>query len=305
MYTQNSGFSTDFRQNSVLNRLLYANVGVFLIIQVLTLLGRLMKFDSVAIEFAKNWLAVPASLGSLIFKPWTVFTYMFLHLDFWHILFNMLWLYFLGQLFVQFLGERKLWTVYIAGGLAGAVLYILFFNIFPLFADSVPFSKALGASASVMAVIIALGTYAPNFSIRLLILGSVKLKYIAMFWIVFDFFNIASSNAGGHIAHLGGAALGFFFAREWKKNRDITQWVEKSWDVIKAIFVGSGKRNSRMKVQYSKGKTQGRSNRDSSSASATNEQKKVDEILDKISKSGYDSLTKAEKDFLFKASQDR
>ena len=301
MYNQNTGFSTDFRQNSVLNRLLYANVAIFLIIQVLTLLGRLMKFDSVAISFAKNWLAVPASIGSLIFKPWTVFTYMFLHLDFWHIFTNMLWLYFLGQLFVQFLGERKLWTVYIAGGVAGALLYIAFFNIFPLFADSVPYSKALGASASVMAVIIGIGTYAPNFSIRLLILGSVKLKYIAMFWIVFDFFNIASSNAGGHIAHLGGAALGFFFAREWKKGRDITLWVEKSWDVVKAIFGGSKNPKSRMKVKYSNTKKQRRGSQDNVSP-LKEEQKKVDEILDKISKSGYDSLTKAEKDFLFKAS---
>ena len=302
MYNQNTGFSANFRQNSVLNRLLYLNVVVFLIIQVLTLLGRLMKFDSVALGFAKNWLAVPASLGALIFKPWTIFTYMFLHLDFWHILTNMLWLYFLGQLFVQFLGEKKLWTVYIAGGVAGALLYILFFNIFPLFADSVPYSKALGASASVMAVIIAIGTYAPNFSIRLLILGSVKLKYIAMFWILFDFFNIASSNAGGHIAHLGGAALGFFFAREWKKGRDITLWVEKSWDVIKAIFVGSGRKRSKMKVKYSKKKQAGRVYKDEMNPS-TEQQKKVDEILDKISKSGYDSLSKAEKDILFKASQ--
>lgn len=304
MYSQNSGFSTDFRQNSVLNRLLYVNVAVFLIIQVLTLLGRLMKYDSVAIEFAKNWLAVPASLGALVFKPWTVFTYMFLHLDFWHILTNMLWLYFLGQLFVQFLGERKLWTVYIAGGVAGALLYILFFNIFPLFADSVPISKALGASASVMAVIIGIGTYAPNFSIRLFILGSVKLKYIAMFWIFFDFFNIASSNAGGHIAHLGGAALGFFFAREWRKGKDITRWVERSWDLIKAIFVGEGRKKGRMKVKYSKGKKKKRGFDETKSPRKEN-QKKVDEILDKISKSGYDSLTKDEKDFLFKASQNR
>jgi len=304
MYNSNTGFSTDFRQNSVLNRLLYANVAIFLIIQVLSLLGRLMKFDSVAVEFAKNWLAVPASLGSLIFKPWTVFTYMFLHLDFWHILFNMLWLYFLGQLFVQFLGERKLWTVYVAGGVAGALLYIIFFNIFPLFADSIPYSKALGASASVMAVIIAIGTYAPNFSIRLLILGSVKLKYVAMFWVVFDFFNIASSNAGGHIAHLGGAALGFFFAREWKKGKDITLWVERSWSVIKAIFIGNGKSKRKMKVKYSKaGKRSGTA--PSSDYSSKEDQQKVDDILDKISKSGYDSLTKAEKDFLFKASQDR
>ena len=301
MYNQNAGFSTNFRENSVLNRLLYANVAVFLIIKVLHLLSKLFKYDSIAVEFAKNWLAVPANLGNLIYKPWTLFSYMFLHLEFMHILMNMLILYFLGQLFVQFLGERKLWTVYIAGGVAGALLYIIFFNIFPLFSDSLPYSKALGASASVMAVVVGVATYVPNFSIRLLLLGNIKLKYIAIFFFVVDFFNIASHNAGGHIAHLGGAALGFFFAREWRKGKDITSWVGTSWSAIKSLFVGSGVRNkSRMKVKYSKGKRRGYTDE---MAPDKMKQKKVDEILDKISKSGYDSLSKDEKDFLFKASQ--
>ncbi len=294
MYSQNS-FSTDFRKNSVLIKLLYVNIAVFLGLKLLYLLFWLMASKGTPEQFALNWLAVPARLDVLIYKPWTLFSYMFLHLDFWHILGNMLWLYFLGQLFVEFLGEKKLWTVYIAGGLAGAVLYILFFNIFPVFEEVMPVSKALGASASVMAVIVGIATYAPNFSIRLMFIGSVKLKYIALFWFLFDLLSISNSNSGGHIAHLGGAALGFFFAKQWLKGNDITEWVEKSWIFISSIFGKPKGNRSKMKVKYSRSRDQGQH--------AQDEQRKVDEILDKISKSGYDSLSKAEKDFLFKASK--
>lgn len=298
---QQSGFSTNFFKNSVLFKLLYANLGLFLVIQLLTLFARLMTFELIPLELAKNWLAVPANPAVLLYKPWTLFTYMFLHLDFWHIFFNMLWLYFMGQLFVQFLGEKKLWTVYIAGGLSGGLLYIIFYNIFPLFSASLPYSKALGASASVMAVIIAIATYMPNFSVRLLLFGNVKLKYIALVFILIDLFNITGSNAGGHIAHLGGAALGYFFAKKWKEGKDITLWVEKSWSFIRTLFGASSKRRGKMKVTYSN-----RGRRSDDQAGPTKEkQKQVDRILDKISKSGYDSLTKAEKDFLFKASQDK
>lgn len=296
MFNQTNQFSFEFGKNSVLVKLLYANIAVFLGTKLLYLVLWLLAYSSTAEQFALNWFAVPAKLDVLLFKPWTLFTYMFLHIDFWHILSNMLWLYFLGQLFVEFLGERKLWTVYIAGGLAGAVLYILFFNLFPVFEDVMPVSKALGASASVMAIIVAVGTYIPNFSIRLLFLGNVKLKYIALFWFVFDLLSISNSNSGGHIAHLGGAALGFFFARQWKSGTDITLWVEKSWNTLTAIFKNSSGNRSKMKVKYSK------SRQNQFDSNQQGQQKRVDEILDKISKSGYDSLTKAEKDILFKAS---
>lgn len=297
MQYQRTSFNPSFSQNSTLIRLIYINLAVYLGVKLLYLLFWLMASSISPDQWALNWLAVPANLGSLVFKPWTVFSYMFFHLDFWHIFGNMLWLYFLGQIFSEFLGDRKLWTVYVAGGLAGALLYILFYNVFPVFEQAVPMSKALGASASVMAVIVGVGTYVPNFSIRLLLLGNVKLKYIALFWFVFDLLSISNSNSGGHIAHLGGAALGFFFAREWRKGRDITAFVYSSWLFISSIFKGSGK--SKMKVSYK------RSSKSQTSTVSDLDQKKVDAILDKISKSGYDSLTKAEKDFLFKASQNK
>ena len=256
----------------------------------------LMTIDISPEQWALNWLAVPSNLSSLLYKPWTLVTYMFLHVGFLHLLTNMLWLYFLGQIFVEFLGERKLWTVYIAGGLAGAVLYILFFNIFPVFESIAPVARALGASASVMAVVIAVGTYVPDFSIRLLFLGNVKLKYIAIFWFVFDVISISNSNSGGHIAHIGGAILGFFFAKQWKNGNDITSWVTTTTSFVQAIFKSSKKSN--LKVKYSK---KGSSSQKYGSQSS-NDQEKIDQILDKISQSGYDSLSKEEKEFLFKAS---
>ena len=280
----------------MLVKLIYANLIVFLAIKVLVLPFWLMNIQLSADQFALNWLAVPSDLFKLISRPWTVFSYMFLHLGFFHLLMNMLWLYFLGQLFVEFLGEKKLWTVYISGGLAGAALYILFYNVFPVFETSVGVSKALGASASVMAVVVAVATYVPNFSIRLLLLGNVKLKYIALFAFVLDVINISNSNSGGHIAHIGGAALGFFFARRWKQGQDITNWVSTATAFIQAIF----KQQPKVKLKH---KANGSSKRQQQNHRNKDEQSRVDEILDKISQSGYDSLSKEEKDFLFRASK--
>jgi membrane associated rhomboid family serine protease len=299
--TSNNRFDPVFSKNNMLMRLIYANLVVFLGIKILYLPFWLMQIDLSPNQFALNWLAVPAHPMQLLYKPWTVFTYMFLHLGFFHLLSNMIWLYFLGQLFVQFLGEKKMWTVYISGGVAGALMYILFFNLFPVFAEVMPISKALGASASVMAIVAAVGTYAPNFSIRLLLLGDVKLKYIAIFAFVIDVISISNSNSGGHIAHIGGAALGFLFAKQWKKGNDITAWVGSATAFVKAIFSSSKK--SRMKVKYNKQKnSQKPESRYEYNSRKKEEQEQVDEILDKISRSGYDSLTKSEKDFLFRAS---
>lgn len=284
-----------FKSNNMLIKLVYVNLIVFLSIKLLYLFFWLMQANSSPDQWALDWLAVPANPGSLLVKPWTLVSYMFLHLGLWHLFSNMLWLYFLGQLFLEFLGEKKLLTVYIAGGLAGAALYIVFFNLFPVFREAMPISRALGASASVMAVVVGVGTYAPNFSIRLLFLGDVKLKYIAIFSFLIDVISISNSNSGGHIAHIGGAALGFLFAKQWKKGKDITAWVGSSISFIQAIFKSSSK--SKMKVKHKRTK----SDYDFKSRKKE-EQDKIDEILDKISRSGYDSLSKSEKDFLFRTS---
>lgn len=290
-----TNFNVNFMQNSMLVRLVYANLALFLSIKLLYLFFWLFQGASPDI-WASQWLAVPSNLGNLIFKPWTVITYMFLHLDFFHLLSNMLWLYFLGTLFVQFLGERKLFTVYIAGGVAGALLYILFFNIFPVFREINNNAIALGASASVMAVVVGIGTFTPDYEIKLFGAISVKLKYIAMISFAIDVISISNSNSGGHIAHIGGAALGFFFAKQWKQGKDITAWAGRSSDFIVALFKPGKK--SKMKVKY---KSESTSNYDFNSRKNAN-QAEIDAILDKISRSGYDSLSKKEKELLFKAS---
>jgi membrane associated rhomboid family serine protease len=292
---QNS-FSSNFMQNSMLVKLIYANLVLFVAIKLLYLFFWLFVANSSPDQWALQWLAVPSDPSKLIFKPWTVITYMFLHLGFFHLLTNMLWLYFLGTLFVQFLGEKKLFTVYIAGGIAGALLYILFFNVFPVFKTVNSSAIALGASASVMAVVVGVGTFAPNYAIRLLLLGEVKLKYIAIFSFVIDVLSISNSNSGGHIAHIGGAALGFLFAKQWAKGKDITVWVNSASNFLLALVKPSKK--SKMKVKYKRSSSSDYEYTDRKKE----EQAEVDAILDKISRSGYDSLSKKEKEILFKAS---
>lgn len=290
-------FSLNFKQNTMLIKLIYINLAVFIGAKLLYLPFVLMKSTVNPQEWVYKWLALPSDLGSLLIKPWTLITYMFLHWDLWHLFSNMLWLYFLGQLFSQIIGERKLLTVYIAGGIAGGLLYVAFFNLFPAFEVVKSSAIAIGASASVMAVVIGVGTYAPNFEIQLLLFGKIKLKYIAAVSFILDVISISNSNSGGHIAHIGGALLGFFYAKQALQGKDITSWVGSSINFTAAIFSKSDK--SKMKVKYKKPPTD---NYEYNSRKKE-EQAVIDSILDKISKSGYDSLSKKEKEILFKASK--
>jgi hypothetical protein len=209
-----------------------------------------------------------------------------------HILFNILWLYWFGRIFLEFLDEKKLLGVYILGGLAGAILYILSFNLFPAFAQILPVSRALGASAAVLAIVISISVYVPNYTITLLFIGPVRLKYIAAFMIVLDIISIAGSNAGGHIAHLGGALFGWLFIRQYRKGYDLTRGINRLFKKTSAWFSPK----SRLKVEYKKSATDYDYN-----MQKAERQKLIDDILDKISKSGYDSLTKEEKEILFRS----
>jgi membrane associated rhomboid family serine protease len=279
-----------FKQGSTLIRLVYINVAVFLFIKVMQVLAFLFGFGGVN-EVLLHWLAVPADLGTLITRPWTLFTYMFLHEGFLHILFNLLWLYVFGRIFLMYLSQKRLVSVYLVGGLSGAVLYILAFNIFPAFQQMVPVSIALGASASVMAIVIAIAVYVPNFSINLLLIGNVKLKYIAIFVIVLDVLSIPSSNSGGHIAHLGGALFGYLYIAQLRRGRNITRSFDRFMDNLFAMFKPRPKFRVTHKkpmndIEYNKWKAQ--------------HQERIDKILEKIAKNGYESLTKEEKEILFK-----
>ncbi len=284
-----------FRRGSSLIKLIYINLAVFIVIKLIQVLAFLFGFEGVT-AFLIQWLAVPASVVKLITRPWTLFTYMFLHEGFFHILFNFLWLYVFGQIFLRYLNEKKLVSVYLVGGLAGAALYILAFNIFPAFQDVLPRAIALGASASVMAIVIAVAVYVPNFSINLLFIGPVKLKYIALFAIGLDILSIAGSNAGGHIAHLGGAIFGYFYIAQFRKGKNITKGFDSLMDSLFSMF----KPKPKFKVTYKNPKTDIDYNKQK-----IKRQERINKILEKISKHGYDSLTKEEKEILFKAGNDK
>lgn len=280
-----------FRNGNALHKLIYLNLGLFLTVQIV----RIVLFLSNSYELFGgflNYLAVPASLEVLGHRPWTLITYMFLHVDFIHILMNLLWLYWFGTLFIQELGLKKLLSTYLLGGLAGGLLYVLSYNLFPVFEQARASSIALGASASVMAIVVATATYQPERRMHLVFIGPVKIVYIALVLFILTSMVDFSVNTGGKIAHIGGALMGFVFASYYKRGKDITKGFDRMMDRI-ATWFKPGK--EKMKVTYK------RSSDDIEyKKQKWDEQKEIDEILEKISKAGYDSLTEREKELLFK-----
>ncbi len=281
-----------FHKGSNLVKLIYVNLAVFLLIILVRVFVFLLNINENDFSLV-YWLAVPSSLSKLIFRPWTIFTYMFLHEKFWHILFNMLWLFWFGRIFLIFLSQKQLVNVYLLGGLMGAAFYILAYNIFPAFSDALNESSAIGASASVMAVVFGAVTISPNYTIQLLFLGPVKIKWIAGVFIIMDLMQIPLGNAGGHIAHLGGAFLGFYYVSQYQKGKEIAQWFSRWMDSLFSFLT----KKKKLKVTHKKPVTDLEYN-----SQKAQKQARVDQILDKISKSGYDSLNQEEKDILFNMS---
>jgi membrane associated rhomboid family serine protease len=291
-----------FSQGSALSVLILSNVAVWFLVQVLKVI---LFFFNIADETAAgalvmHLLALPASLPLLAERPWTIITYMFLHVEFWHILFNMIWLYGFGRIFLEFLSSRQLVLVYFLGGIAGGLVYIFSFNMFPVFAGIVPVAFALGASASVMAIVTAVSFYVPGYTIQLFIFGRIRILYLAIVLFVSDFFMIPSGNPGGHLAHIGGALFGFCFVQLYRfTGRQLSG---------KSMFSFFTFPNKKKKENVSGGRPDysGRPVSDEEyNLKKKDNQRKTDEILEKISKGGYDSLTKAEKEFLFKTSTKR
>lgn len=286
-----------YKRGTTLNKLIYINVGVFLLLHIsvifLVLFNQFGRDESISeILF---YLAVPADLSELIRRPWTIISYMFTHGALYHILFNILILYWFGQIFMQEFGEKKVLGIYLIGGLAGAALYIIFFNIFPVFDEVRSLSIATGASASVMAIVIAVATIAPQRRMNLILIGPVKIIYIALFLFVTSTILDFTDNTGGKIAHMGGALVGFLFARSYSRGKDFTTGFDRFMDRV-ATWFKPGKR--KMKVTHKKPTNDYEYNKQKAS-----EQKDIDAILDKISKAGYESLTKEEKEKLFNMSK--
>ncbi|GAA3615680.1 rhomboid family intramembrane serine protease [Flavivirga amylovorans] len=272
---------------NVLEKIIVINAIVFV-------LGLLLKSNL-------RWFELPSDFADFIVKPWTIITYAFLHYDFWHLFFNMLWLYFIGRMLLNLFSPKMALNIYFLGAMAGGLLYMLCYTVFPnVFQTN---SSLLGASAAIRALLIFLCAYMPNQEIRFFTFN-LKLWYVGVAITVIDVFGVFSGindpiggNPGGNLAHLGGVLLGYFYAKQLLKGNDIGRGFEGLVDLILGFFKSS-KKGPLKTVHKNKSKVGGYTKSD---FNEFNNQKKIDVILDKISKSGYDSLTAEEKEFLFKA----
>lgn len=281
-----------FQTGSILKKLIFINVAVFILLRLVGILLLLFNLQDLPLLL---YLQLPASPMALLSRPWTLFTYMFTHFDLLHILFNMLWLYWFGELFLQFFNERQLGGLYVLGGLAGALLFVVSYNLFPYFQEVASFSFLMGASASVMTIVFAVSFYRKEIEINLFLIGRIKLIYLALFTFVIDLLAMTSDNAGGHIAHIGGALFGIWFASRYAQGKDLTAPINRLIDKL----VNLGKRKPKMSVTYG-----GRSNKDwEYNARKQQEAANIDAILDKLKRSGYGSLSADEKKQLFDASK--
>lgn len=278
-----------YKNCTLSNKLIFINIAIFILIQVLNILFLLFN---ISISEALSFFEVPSSLSQLAIQPWSVVTYSFLHAGIFHILFNMLWLYWFGQMFLTFFTEKQLVGVYLLGAISGAILFVLSYNLFPYFTSINHINYLVGASASVMAIVFASAFYNPNLEIHLLFIGKIKLIYLAIGCFIIDFLSVTSTNAGGHLAHIGGALFGILFAIQYKKGKDLSNIINKPIDWIVSLIP----KRKHLKVSYKKENIDWAYNDKKNQDLA-----EIDSILEKIKRSGYNSLTKEEKHKLFDA----
>ncbi len=274
-------------------RLIIASVAVFLIINVPLSLLHLLNIGDIE-GMINKWLLLPGNFGEFIFKPWTLFTHMFMHTSLLHLIFNMLTLYFSCQLFSRYFDDRRLINVYFVGGFAGALVFLVSVNVFPLFTSMGQDFTAAGASAAILSVLIAISAYRPDDEVFLFGAIRLKLMWLATIIVLLDLLQIRSSNAAGHLAHLGGAAFGVLWAIQLRKGNDISAFFGKVQDLFKPG------RKAKMRVAHRRPLKD-----EDYNLSKKEQQMQVDEILDKISRSGYDSLSKEEKSRLFELTKDK
>ena len=289
-----------YRTFNVFEKIIAINVAMFI---VFGLVDHLFQLSLSSLMF------IHADPVMLLKRPWTLVTHMFMHASIRHIFFNMLILYFTGRIFLNILPARTGLNVYFLGGFVGALLYIISFNVFPVFIGRP--SYALGASAAVIALVVFVGKFIPNHEVRLLLTNfKIKLWHFALAFVLIDLALIRGANSGGHIAHLGGALLGYMYASELRKGNDIGAWFERLIGKITALFKGGGstkdkgKGRAKMRTVHNSGRSNSRVGQKTIHQKKKEKQARIDAILDKIGKSGYDSLSAEEKDFLFKAGRD-
>jgi len=244
-YSNNTAPLSDIKgfllKKDMLSRLILINVIVFLIINIYALFLFLFGLDQDFIlangtNRITYYLSLPSSLSTLVWRPWSIITYMFVQEGILHLFFNMLVLYVGGNIFNRYIGQSKLLSVYVLSGIAGAFLYIFIFNIFPAFAQLVSVSYAIGASASVLGIFVAAAAFMPNLMMNLMFIGNIRLKYIALIFVGLDILNIRNGNAGGHIAHIGGALFGYLFIQQLRKNKDWSLWFNAYFNQISSWF---------------------------------------------------------------------
>lgn len=289
-----SDIKNEFTSGNVVSQLIIINVAFFVIINLVTVVLFLASGNTV--NPILPWIMLRADVMDLLKHPWTLITHMFAHYGIWHLLFNMLWLFWFGKIIQEFIGNKKILPLYIYGGLTGAALLIISYNIFPGLKSDLPYVSALGASAGVLAIVVAAATLVPDYTVYLLFFGGVKIKYIALFMVLLDMVSIPGLNSGGRIAHLGGALFGYIFIKQLQMGHDWSKPFNNLLESIAGLF-----KKKEPRIVY---RTQSQDQKKKRTDFPEDKQQKVDALLDKIANSGYESLTKDEKEFLFRASKD-
>lgn len=290
-----------YKASNALMRLVFVNVGVFLLIRLLAIIVYFAGGNSAEML---TWIELPSDLRMLLYRPWTLFTYMFAHYEVLHVLFNMLWIYWMGRLFMEYFNSKQLVALYILGGLGGAVVYLLGYAVLPVFAGK--FAFLIGASASVLAIVIAMAVYAPDYRIGLLFIGQVSLKWMAIAVVVLMVLGSGDGQLGGQLAHLGGGLVGFLYGWQMRKGHDITSWFNKMVDSVANLVKGNRKKGVGGPVggrsYHYQGNTSSQQSASKTTASNAPTEAEIDVILDKLKRSGYGALTEEEKATLFRAS---
>jgi len=261
---------------NIVEKIILFNITVYLLPFVLKTVLFLFNIKGLSIV---NWFTIDATLSEFILKPWSILTYGFIHGSFSHIFWNMLILYYFGNILKNIFGEKLILNLFLSGIVAGGLTYLISYNLFPVFKGVN--SVMIGASAGVMSVLFFLAAYDPQYRIRI-IFFDIKILYIALFLFFYDIIQIPLNNSGGHIAHIGGALWGYYYSVKYNNGSDLVNSI----------------------LSYFKKNTNNKPSVKSKTDNKSFNQDKIDEILDKISDSGYDSLTKSEKEYLFKVGKD-
>lgn len=291
------------KSENALVKIILINTAVFLVLLLLKIILTLSQSSNVYYAVLDT-LKLPASTNEFIHKPWTIFTYFFTHEDIFHILFNMLFLYWFGKLVDEYLGAKRVIALYMLGGIAGGVIYMVLYNVLPYFQSQIQDSRMLGASAAAFSVAVGASTLLPNYTFNLIFLGPIRIKFIALFYIILSLAQSLGENAGGNLSHLAGAVIGYVFIKLLQNGTDLGKPIYAIVNSWSRLF----RKRPSMQVTYRERQVYRNTNVYSSSSSGTIEapdQIEIDSILDKISRSGYESLTREEKQKLFKASQQK